>query len=108
MDLQKILLAAIHSKAELSEKDAFPLFDFTKLNPYSKEFSSVEERSGEAIQLSPRSCIILTNWDRWDGGSSVIALEKAWHDIEKNTQEGIFKEAYIEIYKILQEAIIQR
>ncbi len=35
-----------------------------------------------------------------------ISLEKAWRDREKNTKEGIFKEAYIEIYKIMHESIL--
>ena len=108
VELQKIILNAIHDKAELSEKDAFPLFDFNKLTAFHKEFSSEEERSGESIQLSTRGCIILTSWDRWDGGSSPISLEKAWRDKEKNTREGIFKEAYIEIYKIMKESIITK
>jgi hypothetical protein len=106
VQLQKIILNAIHDKAELSEKDAFPLFDFSKLISFHKEFSSVEDRSGESIQLSQRGLILLSSWDRWDGGSTALSLEKAWRDKEKNLKEGIFKEAYIEIYKIMKESII--
>ena len=106
VELQKIFLNAIHDKAELSEKDAFPLFDFSKIISFHKEFSSEEERSGESIQLSQRGLILLSSWDRWDGGSTAISLEKAWRDKEKNLKEGIFKEAYIEIYKIMKESII--
>ena len=108
IEIQKIILNAIDDRALLSDKDAFPLFDFNKLTYFQKEFTSSEERSGESIQLSPRGVILLSSWDRWDGGSSAISLEKAWRDREKNTKEGKFKDAYIEIYNIIKDSIIKK
>jgi hypothetical protein len=106
IELQKIFFNAMHDIAGLSYREAFPIFDYSKLTNFTKEISSLEDRSGESIHLSQRGCIILSSWDRWEGGNSSISLEKAWRDKEKNTSEGIFKEAYIEIYNIMKQAII--
>ena len=110
ISIRKHILKAIHADSGLTLKDAFPLFDYSKLE--SKEWKVEKQNSElqeeEIVSLSKNGTIWRGIWEFWEGRiGENLTVEHIWKNKSKFRPKKHFRDAYKEIYAQLQEAIIE-
>jgi len=107
--IRQIIYNAIAPKAGFSLEDAFPLFDYSKIETMRWEKASPNHFSGDYVELHPNR-LTIGGWSNpRDGGAYDTSIERVWSErFTSSTSSSFkFKEAYKKIYKVLENAIIK-
>lgn len=104
--IRQIVCNALPTEAKFSLKDAFPLFDYSKIEPMRWEKTAPDKSSGEYLELHADR-LTIGGWSGpRDGGSYDVSLERIWWQLVTSSTSG-FKGAYESIYAQLKKAIIK-
>lgn len=105
--LRQSILDALNPDAGFTLKDAFPLFDYSKIEYKKWEFLATNSSAGESIELSPKGYFTIARWDNpRDGGEMDYSIEEIWTKRPHFVGE-YNKEANEWIGKTLENALIK-
>lgn len=103
--IREIFIEALGNESGFSLKDAFPLFDYSKIPTEKWEYSNDGGFSGECLELYPDR-VYFGGWSNpRDGGGSDSSIEEVWN-LRTHKNSDNFKAAYEKIYQILENVII--
>jgi hypothetical protein len=102
-ELRQWLFQFIRADAGLFLNDAFPLFDYTKIQPKEWRFIEEDGYSGSEVKLD-KDRVYHASWDRGGGGGNYISFENYYTEWQKYSEVSTYERNYI--LSQLKEALI--